>query len=266
MPPFIPSPGNRLHFVRTGAGRFLRTLLKQVPTRCVLCQHTALRDNLCSLCWQDVPRLDNVCTRCALPVVHGSLCGPCLLSPPPWTHLRCAVPYADPFNTLIAQYKFGGRVAIAQPLAALMLEQLLQPYVPTAFEALSPNSRPPTPDVLVPMPLHWTRLWSRGFNQTERLSAPLSRELALPVYRALSRQRRTSAQTLTAPTRRKANLARAFEVTLPVRGRHIALIDDVVTTGATAGAATRALLRAGAGSVQIWACARARAPHPGSRP
>jgi ComF family protein len=114
-------------------------------------------------------------------------------------------------------------------------------------------------DAIVPMPLHWLRRWRRGFNQAELLSRALSRQTGLPVRCLVRRKRFTAAQAGLTNAGRRANVTGAFRVPRPesVKGLRLLLIDDVFTTGATAGACARALKRAGASRVAVLALARA---------
>ena len=111
------------------------------------------------------------------------------------------------------------------------------------------------------MPLHWTRKWSRGFNQAELLARVVSKHTALPVLSVLLRKRSTKAQAGLSDAERRANLDGAFQVPIPLRskiaGKHILLIDDVLTTGTTLSAASRTLRRAGASRITVLTVARA---------
>lgn len=115
-----------------------------------------------------------------------------------------------------------------------------------------------TPDTIIAIPLHWRRYWQRGFNQSELLANSLSRQLKIPLVKALKRCRSTTMQQSLNAEQRQRNLHNAFAVTKPelIQGRRIALVDDVMTTGATATEAARTLLSAGANEVHIWVLAR----------
>jgi ComF family protein len=114
-------------------------------------------------------------------------------------------------------------------------------------------------DVIVPMPLHWRRRWQRGFNQSELLARVLGKRTGLPVANAVIRRKATAAQAGMTSAERRTNVAGAFQVRKRrfVEGRHVLLIDDVLTTGATAGACAAALKRAGARRVTVLTLARA---------
>jgi ComF family protein len=144
----------------------------------------------------------------------------------------------------VAHFKYSGRLAYGRLLSRELLRRL-------ADEAdLQAN-------LLMPVPLHWRRRWSRGFNQAEIIGDELSRALKLPLQtRWLSRVRATTPQQSLSAAERRRNLRAAFALRAPLTGLHIALIDDVVTTGATVGEISRLLLAAGAASVQVWCLAR----------
>ncbi|MGK0500157.1 MAG: ComF family protein [Oceanicoccus sp.] len=112
------------------------------------------------------------------------------------------------------------------------------------------------PEILVPTPLHWRRQFERGFNQSELIANDFGQLLELPVIRALRRHRYTSPQQSLLAQQRHQNLSGAFTVCADIRGRRLALVDDVMTTGATAREMTKALLQAGASEVHIWVLAR----------
>ncbi len=254
------APGCVRRAMETGLNGAL-ALLEHLPTRCVVCEAAAIRSNLCELCLTDLPRLPAVCRRCALPVGTGTLCGPCIINPPPWQSMTCAVPYETPYDTLISRLKFRGHQTVAPALGTLMIEALEKPQPHSAFTHIGSQTLR-FPDVIVPVPLHWYRLWQRGFNQAALLAEPLSQHFDIEIIHALKRHRYTRAQTLLDTHDRVANVRSAFRINLPVEGRHVALLDDVTTTCATVAAASLVLLRSGAASVHVWSCARARSKHP----
>lgn len=160
----------------------------------------------------------------------------------------CAVDYGFPWDRLIAQLKFHDQVEMAPALAPLML---------VAWR----HDAPPRPDWLMPVPLSFTRLAERGYNQALELARPLARALGRPLADdALQRVTDAGHQVGSSKAQRAANLRAAFMVAprhqARLRGCHVALVDDVTTTGATAAEATRALLRAGAARVDLWTFAR----------
>lgn len=224
------------------------------PGRCLLCAAPAQRPlDLCCGCEADLPALTRACRRCALPLDGAAtFCGSCITHPPPFERCLAPLRYAGTATWLIAQLKAGSDFAAARILASLMTDAARAGY---GDEAL--------PDALVPMPLHWRRLQQRGYNQATLLARLLGRELGIAVAdRGIRRRRHVPSQHTLARRHRYANVRAAFAVDTRLDGRHVAVIDDVVTTGASAEALARALLRGGAARVDVW-CA-ARTPRPGA--
>lgn len=216
------------------------------PAHCLVCREaveTAGVD-LCAACRHALPWQRHACPRCALPLgAPAPACGTCLRRPPPVTETRAVFRYEAPLDRLLPRLKFHDDLAAGRLCAALMADVL---------------AAAPRPDALVPLPLHRARLRARGFDQTLELVRPLARALALPLRDdLLVRGRATAPQSRLDAAARRRNLRGAFAVRddrpLPA---HVALVDDVMTTGATLHAAADALLRAGVGRVDAWVCAR----------
>lgn len=229
------------------ADRLLRAVL---PPRCLLCgaPGAAGRD-LCAGCAGDLTLNTPCCPRCALPLeTPAPLCGECLQREPPFTAAWAPFRYGHPLDLLETRFKFGRDLAAGRLLAELMIER-------------ARVDTPVLPDALVPVPLHRTRLRQRGYNQALELARPIA--LALDItLRAdlLARTKATPAQTGLDANARRRNVRGAFtlaaDAPLPA---HVALLDDVMTTGATLREATQVLIRAGVGRVDVWVLARA--PH-----
>lgn len=223
------------------------------PPCCLLCESAGTGGlDLCEMCLAALPCNRRACMRCAMPIagVDGLnaqsvdlVCGRCLRRPPPQAHARAAFVYGFPLDRLLPRAKFHGDLSSTRLLAALMTS------------ALSEAERP---QALVPIPLHASRLRERGYDQALELARPLARRLGLPLRDDLLRRTRaTAAQSRLDAIQRRRNLRGAFAV----RGGcelpgHVALVDDVMTTGATVHAAASALLRAGVTRVDVWVCAR----------
>ena len=180
------------------------------------------------------------------------MCGPCVRHPPPWRAAVCAEDYAFPWDRLVADFKFHGQPELAQPLA-----DRLGQAVRDALRA-SPAT---CPELLVPVPLSAARLRERGYNQAWELARRLGVGLGLKAEaRVLLRPVDTAHQAMLPRAERERNLRGAFMVDparrAAVAGRRVALVDDVMTTGATLREATLELLRAGAVEVHAWAFAR----------
>lgn len=182
------------------------------------------------------------CPCCALPTPDGGLCGRCLQRRPAFDATHAALLYQPPLTELIPAAKFGDQWALLPALAELLLPRLQEL---------------PRPDCLIPLPLHPRRLRERGFNQAQEIAAPLARALAIPLeYEGLIRVRDTEHQTRLSGKARLRNMRRAFVAPGELRGAHIALVDDVMTSGASLQAAAAALKAAGAARVDAWVLAR----------
>ncbi|HET9482669.1 MAG TPA: ComF family protein [Xanthomonadales bacterium] len=219
-----------------------------LPPCCVLCGGAGAGRDLCAGCAAALPRNRPCCARCGLPLPYvAAACGACAAHAPPWRALHAPFRYAWPLDRLVARYKFGGDLAAGAVLAAVLAEDLAG-----AADRV---------DAIVPVPLSRARLRTRGFNQALELARPLSRRFARPLHGdALRRSRDTAAQAGLDAAARRRNVRGAFDANPAVAGLRVALLDDVVTTGATAAACSVALLGAGARSVEVWALARAPPP------
>ncbi len=229
------------------------------PPRCLVCRApgTAGRD-LCDACRGALPWSGAACRSCALPLPgsvvdpgnglgshsEATRCGACLQRPPPLDAVQAAFTYAFPLDRLLPRFKFHHDLAAGRLLAQHMAD---------AFDGL------PRPDALLPVPLHRSRLRSRGYDQALELARPLGRALGIAVIdSALQRRRATIAQSRLDARQRRRNLRGAFTLVdcIPLPP-HVVLVDDVMTTGATLHAAAAVLRRAGVARVDAWVCARA---------
>jgi len=239
-------------------GGLLEKLLNGLfPQHCVLCDLPSHhRLPLCAGCAGDLCPNDAACARCALPLPGASgaprLCGSCLRRPPPFARAVAPWLYEEQLAHIIGRWKYGGDTWLTPLLGALWRR---------AVPALAP------PDRLVPVPLHWRRRWRRGFNQSELLCQQIFTALDRPRgcaidTRLVRRVRHTPYQSALHAAARQTNLDHAFSVGAPCTNLHIAIVDDVLTTGATAAALATALLAAGAARVELWCLARTPPPAP----
>lgn len=223
-------------------------LTQLLPGHCVLCGCASGRPlDLCPDCEADLPWLQQACRRCALPLAHTDkqYCGRCQRSPPPFVRAEATWHYAAPVAQLIGGFKYHSHYSYGHVLAKLCPKKIVSTYYDR-----------PVPDLIVPTPLHWWRQLGRGFNQSEQLARQLAAATDRPVCRAVLRHRRTPPQQGLNAQQRQKNLQSAFRTVLPVAGRSVALVDDVMTTGATASAISHCLLAAGATQVHLWCLAR----------
>lgn len=227
-----------------------------LPGTCILCGYSLLSPlSLCKDCRQELPWLHDVCQCCGIPLppTHPDpmpVCGACLAAPPPYGSCRCLFAYRAPVNGLIARFKFDGDLATGKVLGRLLQERFLSSY-----------QQQTGPDLLVPVPLHDRRLRQRGFNQALELARPIARVSGIPLCTvALTRLRQTPAQSSLDRDARRQNLAGVFGYRRPIPASlpaHVAIIDDVVTTGATVAELSRLLWAQGARRIDVWAVARA---------
>jgi len=231
-------------------GLFSAALDLMLPQRCAACAApvTSARHPFCELCWQSVLLVDRACTCCGLPGGEG-LCPACEGHPPPYSMARSAVEYGGQAAAAIRQLKYGGRSYLCRPLASL-----LRPHLPEFLPL----------DMVLPVPLHPRRMRQRGYNQAAVLAGELVRVEELSAcYCALERHRDTGSQASLGRDLRLQNLRGAFAASADkVRGARVLLLDDVMTTGATAAACTEALLEAGAREIKVLTLARSPAETP----
>lgn len=171
------------------------------------------------------------------------ICGRCQQHPPAYAAVHAAFHYTTPIDRLIRGAKYGGRL----DWAALLGRQL----------AHHMHAHVPDFDAIVPVPLHRTRLRERGYNQSLELARPIIKRLKIPLLHAVRRLRATPSQASLSAEERTKNVRHAFAINGEVTGRSVAVVDDVVTSGATVEAVARCLLKAGAKRVEILAVARA---------
>ncbi|WP_022970749.1 amidophosphoribosyltransferase [Xanthomonas maliensis] len=221
--------------------QLLRLLL---PPVCVVCADPGGGEgDLCPACRSALPEHGPACRCCASPLfAHDgpALCGSCLQRPPPLQQVHACFTYCWPVDGLLRRFKFHHDLAAGRTLSALMAQRC---------------AGLPRPQALVPVSLHRRRLRQRGYDQALELARPLAWALRLPCLPVLTRVRATTPQSELDATERQRNLRDAFSARTPLPN-HVALVDDVMTTGATLHAAARALRRAGVQRVDAWVCAR----------
>jgi ComF family protein len=225
-----------------------------IPARCLLCGLSSSGDRLCEPCLASLPVLENACGQCGIPLAQDSICGPCNRTPPPCDRIIPGLVYGFPVNSLVRRFKFKRDLACGQVLCESLHRAIVRSST-AQTHALVPDL--PPPGMLVPVPLHRTRQWARVFNQAEFLAHGLSDLLEVPVRSNLiHRVRRTPSQSGLPAIERRRNLKGAFSCRR-INARHIAVVDDVMTTGSTLYEVARTLKRAGAQAVTAYVAARA---------
>ncbi len=237
------------------SGKIL-TLLQSAlyPPTCILCGDPAPGTlDLCPGCHGDLTANAPCCPLCALPTAAGAEhlpCGRCLKKRPLFERCLAPLRYLPPADELIGGLKFHGRLSHGRVMGELLADYLAW--------RLTPGDHP---QVLIPVPLHPRRLRERGFNQALELARPVAKRLQLPLRpHDCLRRLATPQQTGLSALERRRNLRGAFSAAGLKGVAHVALIDDVVTTGATVTELTRVLRRAGVQRVEVWAVCRTPAP------
>jgi len=218
------------------------------PPVCLVCGGDGQSDmDCCAPCEADLPVLAGRCRRCGLELNRDfDLCGRCATARPHFSSAWPAFAYRGVIEGLVQRFKFHGDLAAGRLLGDLLARRLSQ-------------SGAPRPDLLIPVPLHARRRLHRGYNQAALLCRDVSRHFGtLPWTEALRRVRSTAVQSELPAERRGGNVRGAFEIAcLPGRPKMVALLDDVMTTGATLDECARVLRSAGVERVEVWVVARA---------
>lgn len=230
-----------------------RQLLQQAyqflfPYTCIFCgEKSHSWQDICINCKADLPWLNNACPQCGLILAAGAIspatkCGWCQRYAPPFDTTFALWSYQQPVTQLITALKFNHQLKYARLIGELMAERL-------ATHSL--------PECIIPVPLHETRLRQRGFNQSLEIARSLGKRLNVAINtRCCIRIKATEAQSSIAKKKRRENLANAFNVEQRFTAAHVALLDDVMTTGCTVKELSMQLKRQGVKRVDIWCCAR----------
>lgn len=231
--------------------RFDKLIEILLPRACLLCRATTREPHhLCSPCARELPILSHSCQKCAQ-FLHASerrqlICGQCLTDPPPYDIAHALFPYQPPLPRLIAGLKFE-----EQFTHAVFFSQMLRQTVQTSW-----YQDTPLPDLILPVPLHASRLRERGYNQAAEIAKPVAKSLKISIDHGVTRIKPTQPQSTLPAAERGQNLARAFHTNHSYAGLHVAIVDDVMTTGHTVTAVAALLKQHGAKRVDVWCCAR----------
>ena len=220
-----------------------------LPYTCVVCDLPGSgRQDLCVLCNNDLPWLQTACQHCAQPLANTEAisCGHCLKYPPFFDRTLALFHYHIPVDQFIIRLKFQNKLLYGKLLGELFLEKLM---------VLGIKEKP---DFILPVPLHKQRLCERGFNQALEIARPIAKAMKIPIATTLAQRiRDTKAQSLIPADQRYKNIKNSFVITENLVEKHIAIIDDVMTTGHTVNELSKALRKAGAAKIDVWCCARA---------
>lgn len=216
----------------------MQSLLQQ---SCLLCGAPSGAAMICAACETDLPWLPrDRCTVCALPLASGAVCGQCLQRPPRFDRVVAVFAYRFPVDALIHAFKYGRRLALARALGETLAQTVASDV-----------------DAIVPMPLAPQRLAERGFNQALEIARVIARRAGIPLaVHACRKVVETPPQAALPWKERAKNVRRAFVCDADLSGQRIAVVDDVLTTGATLNELARVLRKAGAAEVVGWVVAR----------
>jgi ComF family protein len=238
--------------LRPAVYRLFRFLLDfGLPARCGGCGTIVDEvDSFCIACWRSLEFLQGGCSRCGIPLeaTEAEICGACLARPPRLDRMRAAVAYGEISRSIALKLKYGRKVGLARTMSRYMRPMLAEL---------------PSGALIVPVPLHRSRLWSRGFNQSALVAKELARQTGMSLsVDALKRVRATPPLKGLSMRQRRRTVAGAFRANskAELRGRTVVLVDDVLTTGSTADACARALRKAGAERVDLISWARVIRP------
>ena len=228
---------------------WLKIKLSEVfSAHCLLClSPTHNRYLLCSDCEKDLPINEHHCLVCAIPLSTSTLvCGKCQKNRPYYTTSSIPYIYASPVKQLITQLKFHGNLTYT-------------PLLAHGFVHALKHRTNKLPECIIPVPLHKTRLRERGFNQALELSQVVGKYLSIPTDHSIcQRNKPTPFQSGLSAKQRKSNLRNAFSITKAHQYKHVAIFDDVVTTGTTVNELALSLKKSGVEIVEVWALARTR--------
>lgn len=223
--------------------QFRQLYRKVFPIPCLLCGLATDDQALCESCIAELPVIQQCCIRCAIPLANAQICGQCLKKPP-----------IQDISLSLYRYE----QAIPRMMSALKYHRQIQLAEMCAQEFISYHTLARLPDVLLPIPLHPSRLRQRGYNQSLLFADTLAKLLKIPCRpELLKRIKKTATQTQLNAKQRHKNMRQAFEYSSSFVPQHVAIIDDVMTSGATTQEAARVLKRAGIETIEVWTIARA---------
>lgn len=212
---------------------------------CHFCERLCAQ-SVCKTCLDHFPKIANCCYTCIRPLPENGYCIHCLKKPKSYQYLIAATLYHSEVDILIKKMKFNDALYLLAPLGQLLLQQIQHFYGQSTM-----------PKAIIPMPLHPKRIQQRGYNQALELSKALQKPLNLPILKkACQRVKNTQSQTLLSPKERAKNIKNAFTA-YPIPFSHIAIVDDIVTTGLSAEALSQSLKKANPSlRIDLWSLAK----------
>ncbi|HLB56319.1 MAG TPA: ComF family protein [Coxiellaceae bacterium] len=220
------------------------------PHQCLLCDLESNNQKLiCENCFDCLPHYQSACRQCGLPLTSENQlhCGQCIANPPPFDNTFALFDYAPPISMMIWQLKFHGNLMIAQLFAQCFIDFIEQFYSASTL-----------PDLIIPVPLHFSRLKERGFNQALEIAKPIGKYFNIPVdTKKCIRIKNTQAQSSLPAHKRKNNVDNAFGLSYAFSEKQVVILDDVMTTGNTVSEIAHLLKNVGVRKVDVWCCARA---------
>lgn len=217
-----------------------------LPRKCLRCECKLSNQfhPCCDDCYLSLPFHTNYCQQCGQAFnANEDICGKCLASPPKYDSCFCAFEYKSPISDQICAFKYNERPELAKSIAQLMCRELDECSIEL-------------PEALIPVPLHISRLRSRGFNQSKLLAVEIGKQLEIPVLTdVVVKSRATKAQAEQSLKQRQSNLKGSFALKKRTPFKSLAIVDDVVTTGSTANEIAKILKKNGVDCVSIWGVA-----------
>jgi ComF family protein len=217
-----------------------------MPYTCILCHAKSDQQmDLCASCQRDLPYWQHGCRKCGVVLNNDEkICGACLHKPPSFDSTFAMCEYRLPITKLILELKFQQQLVNARILGELMAQRLKQ-------------RKQKLPQCIIPVPLSKKRLRERGFNQAVELAKPICKALETSlIVDGCKRIRHTKAQAMIPARQRDKNIKNAFIVDKNFNAKHVAIIDDVVTTGHTVKELSKVLRKAGMETIEVWCCAK----------
>lgn len=242
---------------RVMIARLVKSLMHVcMPQICLLC-HTVTQDSLlCQACYGALPWQEQACPKCGnrfsddeKRLKPEAVCGRCLQSPPPFDHSICLFQYKSPIDKIIISLKFREKLVYARLLGELMAQRMQHYYLQSST----------VPDCLMPVPLSIDRLKERGYNQALEIARPGAKILGCVIDMSAFRHPKSglTQASSTSLKERRANVRGVFAVHPCFSAHHVAIVDDVLTSGSTVAALARVLRKAGVSCIDVWCCARA---------